>query len=203
MKKALKILGIILGTITLVIFILVMIGYIHIGTAEFEKGHQVKIINNSTYETLNYFIEDKDIGNYKGKTIFFNSWATWCGPCKKEIPFLNNLTKKYINDTNVIFLSYCSDVKVNQIDSILKEGKLPNLIMTKISSKSGLRMSLRKIAVEQNSKLKIDTTNDAVPMNIIIDKSGKIVFHAFSLSEKDTSEIYEKISASSGVVNRR
>src|ERR1041385_5656666 len=38
-----------------------------------------------------------------GKVVIVNFWATWCGPCKKEIPELSKLNKKY-KDKGVIML---------------------------------------------------------------------------------------------------
>ncbi len=32
-----------------------------------------------------------ELANYKGKTIILNVWATWCGPCRRELPDLNTL----------------------------------------------------------------------------------------------------------------
>ena len=32
---------------------------------------------------------------YSGKPLILNLWATWCGPCRFEIPMLNDLQKKY------------------------------------------------------------------------------------------------------------
>lgn len=40
---------------------------------------------------LNADGEDERISNYKGKVILVNFWATWCGPCKKEMPSLDRL----------------------------------------------------------------------------------------------------------------
>lgn len=38
------------------------------------------------------------------QTLVINLWATWCGPCQKEIPLLNTLVDKY-EDENTLFIS--------------------------------------------------------------------------------------------------
>src|SRR5256885_339024 len=35
------------------------------------------------------------LSQYKGKTVIVDFWASWCEPCKKEVPALNALFKKY------------------------------------------------------------------------------------------------------------
>lgn len=192
MKKTLKIIGAILVFLLLVLLLLWKLDYIGIGVAQFENKEQIKTVNNSTYETIEYFVENHDFKNYKGKTIFFNSWATWCGGCKKEIPVLNTIHDKYRMDSNIVFLSYCSNAKANQIDSILKEDEL-SLNFQKINASNGLRMSLRKLAVEQNQLKDVDTTNDLVPMNLIIDTSGKIIYYNSSINKSDLNSIYNTI----------
>ena len=41
--------------------------------------------------------------SYKGNLILLNFWATWCAPCKEEMPSLNNLNKKKNLDNLKIF----------------------------------------------------------------------------------------------------
>ena len=54
-----------------------------------------------------------DLIQYKGKRIVLNYWATWCGPCIKEMPGLKR-AEKILQDHNYIFL-LVSDEKIKKI----------------------------------------------------------------------------------------
>jgi peroxiredoxin len=36
-----------------------------------------------------------NLAQYKGQVVMINFWATWCGPCRQEMPLLENIYKKY------------------------------------------------------------------------------------------------------------
>jgi thiol-disulfide isomerase/thioredoxin len=36
-----------------------------------------------------------NLAQYKGQVVMINFWASWCGPCRTEMPFLENIYKKY------------------------------------------------------------------------------------------------------------
>lgn len=66
---------------------------------------------------------DVKLDSFKGKVILLNFWATWCGPCKAEIPSLVELQEQYADDLVVLGFSvddtpekmkpYAEEYKVN------------------------------------------------------------------------------------------
>lgn len=50
----------------------------------------------------------------KGKFVYIDVWATWCGPCVEEIPYVASLHEKYKNDKRVAFVSISIDEDVNK-----------------------------------------------------------------------------------------
>ncbi len=53
--------------------------------------------------------ETTSLDDLKGKYVYIDVWATWCGPCKAEIPFLKEVEKAY-HDKNIEFVSISIDV---------------------------------------------------------------------------------------------
>ena len=50
-----------------------------------------KKVTNVTFKDIN--LQDVDLSNNKGKIMVLNFWATWCAPCKKEMPSLEKLAQ--------------------------------------------------------------------------------------------------------------
>ncbi len=63
-----------------------------------------------TYE--NHKGGETSLADLKGKVVYVDVWATWCGPCKREIPFLKELDKDY-HGKNIAFVSISIDEKKN------------------------------------------------------------------------------------------
>ena len=52
-----------------------------------------KIYEEVVFKDSNNY--DVNLDDFKGKLLILNFWATWCAPCKEEMPSLEELSKKY------------------------------------------------------------------------------------------------------------
>src|SRR5690606_12318809 len=60
----------------------------------------------------------------KAKGVVVNVWASWCGPCKAEVPLFLELQKKY-SDLQFLFVSVDAPDKADPAAAFLKEHSLP------------------------------------------------------------------------------
>ncbi len=52
--------------------------------------------------------QHKSLADYKGKLIYMDIWATWCGPCRMQFPVMKELHEKYAGE-NIVILSVSID----------------------------------------------------------------------------------------------
>ncbi|MFA5850111.1 MAG: TlpA disulfide reductase family protein [Bacteroidales bacterium] len=101
------------------------------------------------------------LSDLRGKNVFIDIWSTWCGPCIKEIPYIEKLHEKYKNSKNLEFVSISVDDDIKAWKNKLAEDK-PS--WKNFVAEGGYNSSLNK---------KYFIT--AIPRFILIDKDGKII----------------------------
>jgi thiol-disulfide isomerase/thioredoxin len=93
----------------------------------------------------------------KGKVVFINFWASWCPPCRAEMPSINELYKQFKNDDRYIFVFINEDEdKQKAIHYLKKEGfDMPIMISA--------------------SSISQDLYSGTLPTTIVLNKAGGIV----------------------------
>jgi peroxiredoxin len=67
--------------------------------------------------------KDLRLSRYKGQVVLLNFWATWCVPCKREIPELNALHREY-QERGFVVLGVSVDSEVRAIKPFAREMKM-------------------------------------------------------------------------------
>ena len=115
--------------------------------------------------------------NYKGKVIFLNFWATWCPPCKKEMPDVENIYKEYgENKKDVVILGVNSE-KENEVKKFLKDKgyTFPTLI-------------------DENSEVMRKYFIQAFPTSFVIDKEGNVYGYVMGgLTKEQIKQVIEEV----------
>jgi thiol-disulfide isomerase/thioredoxin len=95
-----------------------------------------------------------DMKQYKGKTVFINFWATWCKPCKEEMPTIKKAMYLF-NDEKIEFL-FASDESTEEINAFEAEHNY-DFYYTRAGNIAELNIT-------------------GLPTTFIFDKDGKQVF---------------------------
>jgi len=115
------------------------------------------------------------LSSLKGKVVIVDFWATWCGPCRKGIPDLIELKKKYGNKGfEIVGVSVDTDTKDQVIPFVKDNG-----------------MNYPVVYGNQNV-VQLYGGVEAIPTSFVIDKQGKIVASYQGLQQKQTYENHIK-----------
>ncbi|SFZ93083.1 Thiol-disulfide isomerase or thioredoxin [Flaviramulus basaltis] len=139
--------------------------------------HSPKFVN---YE--NHAGGSTSLDDLKGKYVYIDVWATWCGPCKYEIPFLKKIEKQF-HDKNIVFVSLSVDKKKDY-------EKWKKMVIDK--ELTGIQLLADK---DFESDFIKDYMVKGIPKFILLDPDGKIVrSSAPRPSSKDLIDLFNELN---------
>jgi thiol-disulfide isomerase/thioredoxin len=116
------------------------------------------------------------LGDFKGKPVLITFWATWCGPCKLEMPWLQEFSQKYAGQGLVLLGIATDEVPKSVVEGVVK-----------------------KAGVTYTTLLADDKVADAyggvdyVPESFYVDRKGTVVLETAGLNEDGKDELEANI----------
>jgi peroxiredoxin len=110
------------ANIAAVLIIAFSVGYFLSGRALISSGPETKSLKTQTLFAAKFLDIDgkpQAINQWKGKIIVVNFWATWCPPCREEMPELSHLQERY-RDRGLVVLGISTD-ELDKIREFAKE----------------------------------------------------------------------------------
>ncbi len=154
----------------IIIISIISFAYVLHSQQQFKPGSPAPAIK--IYKWIN---KTPNVKTLNGKTIILEFWATWCRPCIKTIPHLNDLVNKVANDS-VIFISITKE-DPQKIEKFLEINEINSYVAIDFNG-----------ITNKNYKIKF------IPRAYVIDSNGLIVWegHPANLNEKILKFFIEK-----------
>jgi thiol-disulfide isomerase/thioredoxin len=111
---------------------------------------------------LNFSFVDENgkavsVADLKGKVVFINFWASWCPPCRAEMPSINAMYNKLKDDDRFVFLFVSEDDNLATAKAYMQKNKFTLPILN------------------SSGAIPAEMYNGTLPTTTILDKEGNIV----------------------------
>ena len=117
--------------------------------------------------------DNLNLDNYKGKVVYIDFWASWCGPCRESFPWMKKMQQQYGKD-GLVIIAINVDQDKKLADKFLSEFK-PEF----------------NVLFDKDGKLAEDFKVSSMPSSYVLDREGKPRFkhkgfHADKQSQYET-----------------
>ncbi|MGN6264608.1 MAG: TlpA family protein disulfide reductase [Ginsengibacter sp.] len=112
----------------------------------------------------------------QGKVVFINFWASWCPPCRAEMPSLNSLYLTLKNDSRFVFLFVSEDDDRTKASEYLKKNNF-------------------SIPMYYRNQVSPEMFSGTLPTTIVLDKKGNIVMKHTGLAGYDNEKFITQLKS--------
>ena len=129
------------------------------------------------------------LSDFKGKKVYINMWASWCGPCMREIPELEKVYQKYKDNKDIVFLSMTSPNDA-EFKNQSPQDKSKDVILKKAKELG----ATYPVLFDVNDRFIINYAIRSFPTHILINSDGTFETRiAGSVNEETLTKELEKL----------
>lgn len=137
---------------------------------------------NGTHQSISFSFKDtsgaiKTVDELKGKVVLINFWASWCPPCRAEMPSLNALYNKLKNDDRFVFLFISEDEDLTKAKKFLGEKNYSLPLVTSAGTVS------------------TEIFTGTLPTTIVLNKEGIIVMKHEGMAGYNTTAFIDQLKS--------
>ena len=150
--------------------------------AQQDTGLDKLVVHGAPREVPDFSFIDSDgetrtLADWRGKLVLVNIWATWCAPCKEEMPALDRLQAKLGGEDFAVVPISVDRGGVNKPRGFLEEIGADNL----------------PVLLDQTARMNFKFDVMGLPATIVIDKQGHEIARMVGPAEWDSPEAIERL----------
>lgn len=164
---------------TLILIIIISLSVaVSAGTIQERLTENGFAISKKIVQSINFKLEniqgiEEELTDYRGKVVFLNFWATWCGPCRYEMPSMEKLYNEFKGD-GLEILAINLGEKAPVIKEFMEEYNLSFPVLLDKDNSVAMNYGVRSI-----------------PTTYLIDRDGNILGMAVGAREWDSNALRE------------
>jgi thiol-disulfide isomerase/thioredoxin len=129
-------------------------------------------LTNVTAQAVGSARSSARLEDYRGKVLLLNLWATWCGPCRSEMPSMEKLYQRF-KDKGLEILALNIQEKKADVEAFMRRNNLTF-----------------PAALDQDGRIANQYAVRGIPTSYILDRQGRVILRLVGKIDWDSPEIF-------------